>query len=653
MSMNSFYGGPNGKSFSIRAIFTSRYGSTNSLTSDLAKGWTSPIAVGEYVLVSYGLPGEEENYEAYRKQDLDVDGMSYNFTLWCKEYDEEDGTANGLSYKLQGSMTGNTPKIDLDFTVTNADEEPSVTIDKTNPDAPKLHFRLPQSQVLSLKQPVNKLHANEDPRIVYDESEDINKPTLEFFLPVSQVINQVQLQILNVGQPPTINLDTSVDGTIDNPVLKFGIPASQQFLPQNVSVVPEDANEEPSLELDDQDVDHPKLVFHIPRAQVMQSPGLTVVGPAEEPSVALDSSNVNAPKLNFQLPDAVEFFYGTLLGKRTEETYIETQEGFADYQIGDYYINAPTGFIYRVIAKSGNQCTFRYIACIQQPLPEISTKWVSPYSGAEGAPVEPDVERTYLNPEQTEWQLEFSLPKAPVADASYDFIAPAATGSVKVSIQDEDTLKFDFQIPKGARIFSGTAVSGDGGEVVVQDAVAGDIYLNSDTGEVYDLGSGNQWTKTEGSLKGPVGSALNVVQSYTYDSKKIPNDTLTAVSEQIQQDYGKTPSPEEIIAVVYQQYDAQGEKIENEISYWYFYTKAGAWGRVQLTGGISNLIETEYNNEQPDQVNNKVYSVHYVNTLIDGEYHEIAGDVDNRTAFSKAKVMELLSWGEISSLIEE
>ena len=86
--MWNFYGGPSGQSFEIKEVFTSKNGLTNSLANDLSKGWTSPISVGEFVVVSYGMPNDEK-FNEFRKIDLDKEGKGYNSTLWLKCYDED------------------------------------------------------------------------------------------------------------------------------------------------------------------------------------------------------------------------------------------------------------------------------------------------------------------------------------------------------------------------------------------------------------------------------------------------------------------------------------------------------------------------------------------------------------------------------------
>lgn len=71
---------------------------------------------------------------------------------------------------------------------------------------------------------------------------------------------------------------------------------------------------------------------------------------------------------------------------------------------------------------------------------------------------------------------------------------------------------------------------------------------------------------------------------------------------------GLNPQPGELVAVTY-------EKNENNtISYWYFKIDA-VWQRVQLSGGIGNII---VNTKVTDTTASfKVYSAEYVNALED------------------------------------
>jgi hypothetical protein len=79
--MQSFYGGPAGQSFEIKKIFESYYGPDGARV-DLDKGWASPISVGEFVMVSYGLPSDA-TYMTRMNYDLKAGNkQNLNSTLW-------------------------------------------------------------------------------------------------------------------------------------------------------------------------------------------------------------------------------------------------------------------------------------------------------------------------------------------------------------------------------------------------------------------------------------------------------------------------------------------------------------------------------------------------------------------------------------------
>lgn len=644
---NSFYGGPQGQSFEIKEIFKSRYGLPSngiidSMEADLSKGWTSPINVGEYVIISYGLPSDE-NYDTYKIRDINVDGKTYNSTLWKKIYNEIDGTANGLSYRMISSMTGNTPRIIIEkpSIVLDANQEPDVEYDSTDVDSPRIKFKLPQSQILSMNQPITVLDADEKPEVLYDESVNINRPTLTFKLPQSQRIKSAVIEeYLDVDEQPEIRLDIDEDGTINEPVLKLKLPLPQQLLEKNVTHEALDANVLPYIVFNATNANNPTLTFYLPRSQVMQKPSLTTLDPVDSPAIVYEGT-VNEPKINFQLPRAARYYYGNLLGLRSEVTYTVTNDEFAAYGVGDYYINANTGFIYIVKQKNNDTtCTFDYIACIQAPLPEIANVVaLSPYDD-DGNQNIPKVEREYLNDEQTEWALKFSLPKAPKLSSSYEFLGSTQTGSVTANIADNDTVDFHFSIPTGSRLYSGTD------EVInIADARPGDLYLNSNTGLTYKLQANNEWVKNDGSLKGPIGDALHIVRDYriietTTLKNSLENGRDYILSHYVDDGGNQLPlSPDEIFAITWVAFEDS-----SEISYWYYYTEDSQWGRVQLTGGISNLFRREYDNESSGPNINQAYSVSYVNKLIGGEAKN--DDTDKLTTYSKEQLIDMLSWGE-------
>ena len=216
--MQSFYGGPAGQSFEIKKIFESYYGPDGAQV-DLDKGWASPISVGEFVMVSYGLPSDA-TYMTRMNYDLKAgDKKNLNSTLWQKVYDESAGEGSGLSYKLISSCTGNTPKISITkpAIVLHANEQPDIETDLSNQDMPVIQFKLPRAQVLSMPQEATVLNADEKPSVEYND-DDIDHPTVHFNIPQSQVIDQVTVDVIGVGEEPKVRLDLT---DINRPVLKF------------------------------------------------------------------------------------------------------------------------------------------------------------------------------------------------------------------------------------------------------------------------------------------------------------------------------------------------------------------------------------------------------------------------------------------------
>lgn len=133
MNMLSFYGGPAGKDFTITKIFTSKA----KLDADIALGNTSPLYVGDYVLISYGDPNTPE-FATNLAEDGDI---SYNATLWKKEWD------NGYGYKEIASIASSYPK----FITGNIEASlpfgapPQLAIDSSSLARPKIGLKMPAS----------------------------------------------------------------------------------------------------------------------------------------------------------------------------------------------------------------------------------------------------------------------------------------------------------------------------------------------------------------------------------------------------------------------------------------------------------------------------------------------------------------------------
>lgn len=606
--MQSFYGGPAGQSFEIKQVFSSFYG-PNGAQADLVKGWASPISVGEFVMISYGKPTDPD-YLENQKQDLEKgEKKNLNSTLWQKVYDESAGEGSGLSYKFITSCTGNTPKISITTpaTVLDADQQPQVNTDLSNLDLPVISFALPQSQV----------------------------------------IEQTEVTPIAVGETPKVELDIT---NINRPVLKFQLPVAQEFLDSNILHEILDADKEPTVSfsytLEDTNHEHPILTFSLPRSQVMAAPERVVQDPVVEPTVE-NVGTVNAPKLRFKLPRAVAFYYGTFLGERSSGTYTLSNPLFSSYGVGDYYINAPTGFIYKIISKTNDTtCVFEYQACIQSPLPSVKSSSIAPYVQSETGytPAVPLVEKTLTNNEGTEWQFNFKLPQALKPAVSSSFIGSTEQGSVTSTITSEDTVTFTFKIPTGSKLFTGIEITADGATTTIDGARIGDIYLNSDTGVLYTLTSAG-WKANEKSIKGPVGDALNIEAGYQLTETASYAASLENGVAYIEGHYTGTIDSHKIFAITWTLLNNGGD-----VSYWYFKTNTGEWARAQLTGGVSSLIENAYK----VNVDNKTYSINYLNSLIEGK----DGETGKLTTYSKAKIDELLAalddtlntWGSFADL---
>ena len=268
----------------------------------------------------------------------------------------------------------------------------------------------------------------------------------------------------------------------------------------------------------------------------------------------------------------------------------------------------------------------------------VFTSSIAPYqeTGGDYIPSNPVVTRTLTNDEGTAWTLDFALPQAPTFSSTFTFVGVDEQGNVETDEVSTSEVQIALTIPRGAKLFAGTEVSSVS-QVVIEGAEPGDVYLNTSTGYLYKLDSAGTWNQQEGTIQGPVGDALHIVASYTINETEDFTDSLVNGVSYIEQNYQGTINDEDIFAVTW-----VGLEDGNQTSYWYYKLADGTWGRVQLTGGISGLIESTYNDESNGPETNKTYSINYINTLIGGD---IASKNKDLVTYSAAQVEELLSWG--------
>lgn len=665
--MNSFYGGPAGQSFDIAKVFPT-YG---DLLTDITDSWKSSIAVGEFVMVSYGRPGDAD-YEKNRDKDLAAVNKNYNSTLWQKTYNENkqkvyngddeddtyalDSSATGINYKFISSCTGFTPYLDAEVVKwIEPGEQASVEVDteaEGYPDKVKFDFTFSGSwDFITGKQAVIPLEAEGIPQIDLNNigtlgenpDNELNKGKaymgkFQFSLPKSQVITDAKVTPVEVGANPTVKLDTTTEpASVTYPVLKFELPVSQELLRDNVRCTkdPLDAVSAPTVELSYQENDilkkHPILTFGLPAAwNLAINEAITELGPLSEPKIeVVNDGSLTTKTWQLSLPRNVEFHV------------VDTKDEITTP--GDYYILKSTGSLYEYNNDEP-------LVCFVPPISEsVDLTIVRPYK-ENGEPTEPTASIRYA--EDTEsWKFGFELAKAPKVDKQFEFVGSTEEGNVGIDIsntEDDSTLVFSFKIPTGSKLFAGTEIAADGATTVIEGARIGDLYLNSSTGKVYILTAAG-WSEQEDTLKGPIGDALNIVASYTINEADGYANTVAAISAYITANYTEEISNQDIFAITYVEEDSGAET-----AYWYFRINS-EWGSVQLTGGVASLIETEYNDEAGGAVTNKTYSVNYINSLIEGTETETG----EKKTYSQAKIDELLNaldetlntWGSFADLL--
>lgn len=448
MSNTSFYGGQSGKDFKISAIFRNK----SELIADLNKRWNSSINVGELVLISYGLPAmdsiRDENgnllpmpdskseFMINKNSDWEKFKKTYNSTLWIKIYKEEsklsqeyeelltiekefiaanDSSAKdfGLGYALLASFTGETPYLQLNHEVINADKTPLISPGKdSTPEVPKYTLHLPQSQVLTEENFsynfVDPMANNELVHVSVDYKADpnvpdkdqtkgsINRPSLDMTFPFPWKFH-LDFDHINADQNATgvlTNRKELSDGsytedseTKDTKYFTVRFPKAYQ-VDRTVKVEDIKTGETPTAFIDKllknpndetswQDGSVMKVTYNVPRPQKIRPQDVKriVVAPETYPSIIWnekntynttdDSGTPEHPELTFNLPRAAKHIFGD------EEPALQPQGNYLfvankdnpdlspsliknlQIKIGDYYIWKETGDIWVIYAIDG------------------------------------------------------------------------------------------------------------------------------------------------------------------------------------------------------------------------------------------------------------------------------------------------------------
>lgn len=353
------------------------------------------------------------------------------------------------------------------------------------------------------------------------------------------------------------------------------------------------------------------IQFKIPGSlNIKANENITSLIPYSAPKVELKAgANTFEKILYFSLPRNAQFHS---IDSITDKT---------SWVQGDYYFYTVTGVLY---GYNLEHKTWEEMISFQPSFQQnCEVERIAAYTSS-GTSNTPQVS---LNNKSNSWVFKFSLPSTPIIETNYNMIGASDTGKVSVANKN-NTSTITFNIPRGSRIFSGQAIKTDQDTSAIDGAKNGDIYLNTSTGKIYSL-ENNKWNEQVSSLKGPEGEALNIVDSFNYSSADVAN-TTNAIGAKIDAKYS-TISNQDIFAVTYT------EDNGNAIAYWFFKIN-NIWNRVQLTGGLSNLIENKYKDESNGAITDKTYSINYINSLIGRD-----GSNTTTTTYSKKQIDSMVS----------
>lgn len=345
-----------------------------------------------------------------------------------------------------------------------------------------------------------------------------------------------------------------------------------------------------------------------------------ILGPLEDPNVTINTNDVNNPELQFSLPRAVRFFFGDQLGSSTtpevdKDYTIASNLMPAGMEVGDYFINKNTGYVFLFRESTGQNYTMQFKACFQPPAPESSHTIGPAYYRDENNDWQRNYPRITFEKIVNGWRANIISPQNPnLVIGPVSFCGSLEDGNVTGEIINENDYQLNMLLPAGSKHFAGNQVYGTGSisGVIIDGAKPGDIYVNTDfssdsNGFVYQLQLDSTWLYL-GSIKGATGDALKIKSTYTITPNEVPNDTLEEVGAYLTQQ-GEELEPDELVVVNY--IDDNGE----DTGYWY-YQLEGQWYRVRVTSGLYSVLKDEY---VPDSDEGYIYSTKYVNSLIVGE----------------------------------
>lgn len=452
---NTFYAGPNGTSFEIKASF----GNKQELDQDAADYGSSIVRIGEYVTINYGdknypnattenhpeaLGPNGENYNHNRTIDeTGNENIYYNATLWQKD--------SHNSYKLIFHCSSAEPDITIRegeeayFVDPGATFSESVFIEKDISSTP-----IDQKFNLFPIKPWNITKGSDSVVRNPDELPSVEINTEE----TSGATSSTTTKYLHFGIPKAWDIKKGTEESV-----YIGPAEDASVIIDNYSVYSIDhSQDEPS-------VDTKYVHFRIPNAWKFEIGSGTTVDPSVSPSVTIDNNNDNTTKLfHFNLPKPWAIEHGTglgingsdivapnskLIGVQIDgyETYAETHTDAPSSDIKYLHFGIPAPWDFSIAATQYVAANSDPAVAMLDPLPES-----------------PTVKR-----------LQFTLP----ANIRFNSFTATKIGSSdspsivsSTSGEYRNEINLNFNVPGGTNIVAGTALSALG-----RDGAIGNIYI--------------------------------------------------------------------------------------------------------------------------------------------------------------------------------
>lgn len=345
-------------------------------------------------LFEFSLPQAQQIKKEHVKTTLIAADKNAEVVFDSDRY-ESDGTT--LNKNPDGTLKVNFPSLEFKLpknqvitmgtiTVLDADEDPTVTIDKTDINNIKLNIGLPRSQILQLNSAI-VLPPSEDPESNYDDTTDINNPELTFSLPRAvkfmygtrlgkrkkdngiytlQIVNAPEIAQLRTGDyyihegtgfiylvtGETINNTGDIDRTFTyQACLAAPVPTVTS------ATIDTYKNDNGTLKVQNPTIDKSYsdsteqtglvLGFKLPRLPDLKST-IKFCGPDETGGITSKPTSTTEYTYEFTIPTGARFYCGIDVNEDTKLTAVVTGARPGDFYINGKFDHKDNGNIYKL-----------------------------------------------------------------------------------------------------------------------------------------------------------------------------------------------------------------------------------------------------------------------------------------------------------------